>query len=687
MNLFIPHAFDYDQGRANYPPDWLHQPYWPYFHNYADYTRRSQLDECEDSHHVNKCACSTIPCYDGMGRTAPLFSGATNYQEIGKPVAWKNQTILINDYYTRIILELSDHHWDYNIADDQYLQNARIEGNELVIGPQRFRAIILPPITTLSRSTLQKLKEFHQAGGTILGIGLLPTASPEAGGNDAVIKTGIASIFGSAVGDKQVATGEQGRSNVGEAFYIEDSVNTLIATLDEHVTKDVHVTSGPAQHLFFEHRRKLQADYYWVVNDTDRKRINEVHFSARGIPEKWNALTGAREPLFYVNGPSGTDVRLNLDPWDAYYVVFHPLSGSPQDAALITTNAQTLDSVSREGELVKVHVSGPVAAAETFVELKSGTQVYRGKVSGSVAQPLTLSGEWLLQPQPSRVSVQYAKVADASAMKGEKVGWTAPGFDDTDWPNMWLNVEQSTVRHWQMIGPFPNTDSDGFAKAYPPELEFDPGKKYDGLSGQVGWENYNGNEPALARDDWNIWMKTVDGSFSDSGYIVKFDPKLFTSAQSWVVSYAHTYLYSPRDQHAQFIVAADNWSAIWLNHKQVFAQLRTPFWYELNDNWADRVSVDLHKGWNEVLMKVGKGRGTASGVYGFSFRVSDDNGNALSQVVASTSPGRVKRITRNKRRDALVSRPGASWLCRYCATNLSRFLSHAGQRSRYASER
>ena len=38
VNLFIPHAMDYDPGRANYPPDWLHQPYWPYFHTYADYT-------------------------------------------------------------------------------------------------------------------------------------------------------------------------------------------------------------------------------------------------------------------------------------------------------------------------------------------------------------------------------------------------------------------------------------------------------------------------------------------------------------------------------------------------------------------------------------------------------------------------------------------------------------------------
>jgi hypothetical protein len=229
-------------------------------------------------------------------------------------------------------------------------------------------------------------------------------------------------------------------------------------------------------------------------------------------------------------------------------------------------------------------------------------------------------------------------VSDASEVTGGKQGWAASGFDDTDWPEMWLNEEQNTVRQWQMIGPFPNTDNDGFAKIYPPEQEFDLHKKYDGLDRQVGWEDYNGNEPYLALGSWDIWMKTEGGNSADSGYIVNFNPELLTDAKSWIVSYAHTYLYSPGDRHAHFIVAADNWAGIWLNHKQVFAQLRTPFWYELNDNWADRVSVDLHKGWNEVLVKVGKSRGAASGFYGFSFRVADENGKTLPQVVASTSP-------------------------------------------------
>ncbi len=634
VNLFVPHAFDYDAKRANYPPDWLHQPYWPYFHTYADYTRRISYMNADSRHMTN--VLLYYPITTMWSETGPLFSGQANYQDIGQPAAWKNQTILINDYYSRIILDLWNHHWDYNIADDEYIEHSRVDGNELVIGPQRFRAIILPPITTLSRSTLTKLEEFHQAGGIILGIRLLPTASPEAGDNDSVIKAGIASIFGSGATDPHSAVGEAGSARAGNSYYEPTSVDALIATLDAHVPKDVNVISGPSQHLFFEHRRKLDTDYYWVVNDTDRERVNDVHFAAEGIPEKWDALTGAREPLFYVNDTSGTEVRLKLEPWDAFYVVFRRLNGPAQRLVLEETNAEKIDELTRQEGTVRVHVMGPATASAIYVRLNDGIHTYSGSTSGGGLKPLILGDTWQFRPIPDRVLVPYAKVNDAPESIGAKRGWAGRDFDDTDWPEMWLSEEQNTVRQWKMIGPFSNTDNDGFAKSYPPEQEFDPNKSYDGSSGRVSWQDYNSNEPHLTSEPG--WTETGGGAFSDSGYIANFNTEHLTDALSWIVTYAHTYLYSPRDQHAQFVVAADNWDRIWLNHKQVFAQLRTPFWYELNDNWADHIPVELHKGWNEVLVKVGKGRDTASGYYGFTFRVADESGASLFDVIASTSP-------------------------------------------------
>ncbi len=644
VNLFVPHAFNYDAGRANYPPDWFHQPYWPYFHTYADYTRRISYMNA-DSHHATSILLY-YPITTVWSETEPLFSGSADYQHIGDPEAWKNRSIMINDYYTRIILALTNDHWDYNLADDEYLARAHVDGSELVIGPQRFSTIVLPPTTTLSRKTLEKLQEFHKAGGTVLGIRVLPTASTDVGENDAVIKSGIASIFG-ATGS---ATGPVGLppAGHGRSYYIEGSVEELIATLDAHVTKDVEVKVGPAEHLLVEHRKKLDTDYYWIVNDTGRKRTNEVHFAAKGTPEKWNALTGAREPLFYVNGVTGTDVRFSLDPWDAFYVVFTPQKDTLQEAVILNTNAETVDGLTRKGTEMNLHVAGPAGASGLSVTVQSGSETYTGKVEGSTARPLLLDGAWQFRPQAARIAVPYAKTQQDSVGKGERTGWAAAQFDDTDWPHRWLNEEHNTVKRWQMIGPFPNTDSSGFATAYPPELEFDRSKQYDGVAGAVGWEDYDGDEPKSSGNGFSL--KAQEGAASESGYVAKFGSVLQTDAQSWIVSYAHTYLYSPTDQHAQIIMAADNWAVLWLNHRQVFSKLRTPFWYEQNDKWADKVAVDLHKGWNEVLVKVGRGRDTPSGFYGFTLRVADENGATLSQVRASTLPAPQKEALDNPRR-------------------------------------
>jgi len=133
-------------------------------------------------------------------------------------------------------------------------------------------------------------------------------------------------------------------------------------------------------------------------------------------------------------------------------------------------------------------------------------------------------------------------------------------------------------------------------------------------------------------------MQTEGGPFDDSAHIVQFNRVLDTSGQSWITSYALTYLYSPKDQQAKFVVAADNCLKVWLNHQQVFARLRHPFWYEMNDNWADQIPVALRAGWNEVLLKVGLGRGAASGYYGFTFRVADEQGKTLRGIIQGMLP-------------------------------------------------
>jgi len=642
VNLFVGHAFNYDASRANYPPDWLHQPYWPNFHYYADYTRRISYMNSESRHAAN--VLLYYPILSMWAHSDPVFSGSAPYNQIQTPAVWKNLTITVNDYYTRLILRLADRQWDYNIADDAYLAGARVEGKELVIGPQRFRAIILPPISTLSRTSLEKIAEFYKAGGEVFGIRMLPTSSPEAGDHDPEVKAGIDGLFGAGASETPLAFTEQHSAAGGLASFVGQDVETLIDLLDASVPKDVRAVSGSSDNLYFEHREKLGKNYYWVVNDSDRPRTNQILLAVPGVPEKWDALSGKRSPLFYVNRADGTEVRLDFAPWDAYYVVFNPLEGQAQKAELVSTNAESLEVVSRQPGAIQVRLSAPATRDEIEVTMRADGQTYRARSPIPRLNPISLSGDWEFRPEPERVGVPYVKVNDDPEGAGEKLGWANPQFDDAAWPSLWLSEAENTVRNWNVIGPFPNADDAGFDTVYPPETEFKPEKAYAGLDGEVvGWKRYYGDEPYLTLGHWNIWMLTEGGPFDDSAHIVQFNRALDTSGHDWITSYALAYLYSPREQQATFVVAADNCLKAWLNHQQVFARLRHPFWYEMNDNWADRIPVELRSGWNEVLLKVGVGRGAASGYYGFTFRVADREGKTLRGVINGMLPYDVRK--------------------------------------------
>ena len=633
VNLFIPHAFDYDVTRANYPPDWLHQPYWPYFSHYADYTRRISFMNSEKTRHAVNVLLY-YPISSVWAESDPVFSSKTEYQQLLDPPSWKNGTVLINDYYDRIILRLAERQWDYNIADDYYFERSRVEGNELVIGPQRFRAVVLPPISTISDKTLQKLVEFYAAGGTIIGIRHLPDAAGKPGGEFEVIQHGIEDLFGSGATNTPQPFTENHNSAGGRAFYVAESVETLVDLLDSNLPKDLKVISGFSENLFFQHRVNNGQDYYWLVNDSNRTRTGRLLFSTSGIPEKWDALTGQRSSVFYVNRPDGTEVLLNFEPWDAYYIVFEPLRGSPQQTELISTNAENLQPLSQVRDSLTVRATAPAEQSSIEVWLRANGKTLRGRTALPSTKPVTLDGLWNFRPVPDQVAVPYAHVKDAPEAEGDKLGFGRREFDDSAWPSLWLSEAQNTTRNWNVIGPFPNQDDAGFEKAYPPETDYELQGRYLGNSGAiVRWQRYFGDEPYLSGA--LIWMETSGGSFDDDAPFVDLNRGFRLTDTSWMVGYALSYLYSPEEQTATFVIASDNWAKVWLNHKLAFGQLRHPFWYELNDNWADRFPVTLQKGWNEVLVKVGVGR---YGAFGFTFRVADAQGKTLSNLISSLAP-------------------------------------------------
>jgi len=172
---------------------------------------------------------------------------------------------------------------------------------------------------------------------------------------------------------------------------------------------------------------------------------------------------------------------------------------------------------------------------------------------------------------------------------GYKIGIDAIGIEP----------DRVYIPEWYVIGPFPNpreseTDRKGIDIIYPPENEFDTAKVYYGVDSQkVRWRLMN---------------------ISENGYLSlwnKFDP------YELIVVYAQTFVYSPEDQEMDLLIGTDDGSKVFLNGKQLYRFLEV----RIAEPDQDRITLELKKGWNSLLIKIENNFGG----YGFYARILDLN--------------------------------------------------------------
>lgn len=373
MSEFIAHAFNYDLDRINYPPDWFRsQPYLPWLRTYADHMRRISFMNSESLHVTDLLIY--YPQVSIWGQSGSMFRGQCKRTTAGLASVdvvllndhWPEDAVATNSRYALLKSRLAGKLLDYKIADDSFLAESHVEGNQLVIATSRFRTVVLPPMSTMRLSSAERIAEFYRAGGTVVSMGTLPLISTEEGRDDRRLKTRWDEMFDTTPSFHPFTM--RSSSGGGRAYLVPGRVEDVVDLLGDIVERDLEVVSGPADHLYSLHKQKDGLHFYWLVNDSASPRTNLLNFRATGRPERWDATSGKRLPLFYQTDRSRTVVRLALGPWDATYVVFDP-SGPVQPLALKATNLDEF-TIERANEN-EVIVCGQtlVRSAAAFIEL------------------------------------------------------------------------------------------------------------------------------------------------------------------------------------------------------------------------------------------------------------------------------------------------------------------------------
>jgi hypothetical protein len=184
--------------------------------------------------------------------------------------------------------------YGFDVIDDGVLgAPASIQGNELVIGAQRFRTVVLPAVRTMPAETLARLRAFQAAGGRVIATDRLPERTPGLRGEPLPADLKVTPTPAAALGD----------------------------ALRTALTPDIRLDPASAD-VGQHHRRVGNADVYFLANTGNTPKKARLTVRAVGRAEWWDPLSGATRAADVLAADRETmTVALDLDAYGSTVLV------------------------------------------------------------------------------------------------------------------------------------------------------------------------------------------------------------------------------------------------------------------------------------------------------------------------------------------------------------------------------
>jgi hypothetical protein len=206
------------------------------------------------------------------------------------------------------------YNFDYINADALEHRTEASKGEIVTPSRMHYRVLALDPYSQhMSLAVLRKIRQLIEAGAIVAGA--KPTDTPSLSDNDTEFHAIADQLWGSVTGEHAY-----GKGRVYGGPVLAQTQAALNIPADFEYTKPESDTS-----LLFVHRSLPPADIYWVDHRNNRTETVEASFRVKGmVPELWHADSGVREPVTYRTEGGREIVTLQLNAWDAVFVVFRP---------------------------------------------------------------------------------------------------------------------------------------------------------------------------------------------------------------------------------------------------------------------------------------------------------------------------------------------------------------------------
>jgi len=307
---------------------------------------------------------------------------------------------------------------DFDFMDFESLARCQVKDKELNVSGEKYKVLILPSLSAIRYSSVEKALEFFRSGGIVLAVGALPEVSDRIGGNDDKLQSMIKEMFGITYKDK-IESGNvysQISKAGGTGMFILKPVDVK-NEVSRLIDCDFKVLSGNTD-SYILHRVVGNRQLYFVYGIP---KATSCFFRSFGKVELWNPWNGTIQPLKVSEvTEKGTIIRLPLEKSEPQLIVFSP--GKPEIEQIISAEEKT-DTVTMgnnwEFELLPTLDNRYGDYSLPAFEGKIGVEVWKMK---------------------------YAKETSSGH------AWQNPDLDDSSW----ITEEVSFGPQFLMLGPLPN---------------------------------------------------------------------------------------------------------------------------------------------------------------------------------------------------------------------------------------
>jgi hypothetical protein len=250
---------------------------------------------------------------DYMGRLASLLTGGSHVCDVAVlyPVrsAWALFTPLgeplradklhpalrsLNDAYPNVVRRLLRAQIDLDIVDEEALVAGEVHDGALCAGDERYRAIVLPPLTALGLGTARALAAFARAGGLLIGTGPAPELA-ESPDKSTALRQEFGALFDAG----------------GPAYVV--SLDALVPFLRAHLAPDLSLpVSNPD--VLYTHRCLEGHDVYFIANNAPHGVILRPKLRTPGPYTLYRPIDGSVQE-------TGPALELALAEYEGVFVV------------------------------------------------------------------------------------------------------------------------------------------------------------------------------------------------------------------------------------------------------------------------------------------------------------------------------------------------------------------------------